>query len=107
MRLGSRRAEYLAVSGDLVAPEEALRVGLVDELAEPDGVVQRALEWCQRLLTLPSEAMLGTRREARADLVSLFDRDLEPELQQVIASWWTAETQTSLRALAQRLKHKP
>jgi 3,2-trans-enoyl-CoA isomerase len=105
--LGSRRAEYLAVSGDLVSPEEALRVGLVDELAQPNGVVQRALEWCQRLLTLPSEAMLGTRREARADLFSLFDRDLEPELQLVIASWWTAETQTSLRALAQRLKHKP
>jgi hypothetical protein len=50
--------------------------------------------------------MLGTRREARADLFSLFDRDLEPELQRVIASWWTAETQTSLRALAQRLKNK-
>ena len=84
-------------------PQEALGVGLVDELAALDRVVERAVEWCRRLLGLPPEAMTSTRREARADSVALFEADLEPELQRVIATWWSPETQGALRALAERL----
>ena len=102
--IGPRKAEQLAVSGDLIDSEQALRMGLVDELAPPEQVANRALQWCQKLIGLPEEAMLGTRREARADLVSIFQGDLEPELQNVIASWWRPETQRTLKGLAQRLK---
>ena len=104
--IGPREAERLAVSGALLGPEEALRIGLVDEIAAPGKVVPRALEWCQNLLALPQQAMLGTRHEARADLVALFQPDLEPELRQVTASWWRPETQSTLSALVERLKKK-
>lgn len=102
--IGYSKAEQLAVSGELISPQDALRIGLVDQLASPDQVAKRALEWCHKVLALPPEAMLGTRRQARADLVALFARDLEPELNDVIASWWRPETQQTLHALAQRLK---
>jgi Delta3-Delta2-enoyl-CoA isomerase len=101
--IGPRQAERLAVGGELLSPQEALRLGLVDELAPPEKVVDRALEWCGRLLALPAEAMTSTRREARADLVAIFESDLEPELQRVIESWWSPSTQGTLRALAARL----
>jgi 3,2-trans-enoyl-CoA isomerase len=104
--VGTREAEHMAVQGLLMSPLDALKVGLVDEVVPGVQVVNRALEWCQRLLALPPEAMIGTRREARSDLVALFQRDLEPELQEVIASWWRPETQQVLRALAQRLGKK-
>jgi Delta3-Delta2-enoyl-CoA isomerase len=64
------------------------------------------VEWCQHLLALPPEAMASTRRLARADLVAIFEVDLEPELQRVVETWWSAETQGSLRALAERLGKK-
>jgi 3,2-trans-enoyl-CoA isomerase len=102
--IGSRKAEQFAVSGDLIFSEEALRIGLVDELAPAEQVANRAVQWCEKLMGLPQEAMLGTRREARADLAAIFQRDLEPELREVIASWWRPETQSTLQALAQRLK---
>jgi Delta3-Delta2-enoyl-CoA isomerase len=101
--IGPRHAEYMAVTGALISPQGALRIGLVDELAPAAEVAAHALEWCQRLLALPPEAMSGTRRQARADLCSLFERDLEPELQEVIASWWRPETQKVLQALSKRL----
>ena len=104
--IGPREAERLAVSGALIAPEEALRIGLVDEITAPGQVIPRALEWCQDLLALPQQAMLGTRAEARSDLVALFRRDLQPEQQDVIASWWRPETQSTLRALVERLQKK-
>jgi enoyl-CoA hydratase/carnithine racemase len=105
--LGPRHAEQLAVSGVLLTSREALAVGLVDEVVPLDDVVIRARQWCERLLALPPEAMAGTRRLARADLVSVFEADLEPELQRVVAAWWSAETQATLRKLVERLGKKP
>ncbi len=104
--VGPRSAEHLAVSGALISPQEALEVGLVDELAPPEQVVDRALQKCQRLLALPAEAMLATRRQARADLVALFDTGLEQELKTVIEGWWHPTTQNTLRALVERLGKK-
>jgi enoyl-CoA hydratase/carnithine racemase len=100
--IGSREAEHMAVGGELITVEKALRIGLVDDIAPPEQVVNRALEWCGRLLALPPEAMLGTRRDARADLCALFG-SLDPELEEVVEGWWRPETQNTLRALASRL----
>jgi enoyl-CoA hydratase/carnithine racemase len=66
--IGPRQAEQLAVGGGLLSPQKALGVGLVDEVVAPDRVMNRAVEWCQRLLALPAEAMTATRRQARAGL---------------------------------------
>ena len=104
--LGLRLAEQLAVSGRLLTSREALAVGLVDEVVAPDDVVGRAVSWCESLLALPPEAMAGTRRLSRADLVAVFEADLESELASVVAAWWSSETQATLRTLAQRLGKK-
>lgn len=105
--VGPRQAEDLGARGLLLSPEEALNAGLVDELAPPDQVIERALLWSKSLLSLPPNAMTTTRREARADLVAYFDRDLEPEMQRITASWWHHETQSTLQALTAKLGKKP
>ncbi|HWZ81182.1 MAG TPA: enoyl-CoA hydratase/isomerase family protein [Terriglobales bacterium] len=104
--LGIRLAERLAVSGELITSREALTVGLVDELVPLEQVMERAMAWCERLLALPPQAMAGTRRLARADLVAVFEADLELELESVVAAWWSAETQATLRALVEWLGKK-
>src|SRR5262249_1150853 len=104
--LGPRQAERLAVSGKLLAAEEALAVGLVDEVVAPDGVVPRAVELCAGLLALPPLAMSSTREQARADLVALFSDRGDPELGGVLESWFSAETQTTLRGLVAKLAQK-
>ncbi len=104
--IGPREAEHMAVAGTLVTVQEARRIGLVDDVADPEQVVNRALEWCERLLALPPEAMLGTRRDARADLCALFDQETEAELREITTMWWRAETQSTLRALAEKLGKK-
>jgi enoyl-CoA hydratase/carnithine racemase len=103
--VGPRRAELLGVTGELVSSQDAVRLGLVDEVASPERVVDRAREWCERLLALPQEAMTLTRRAARADLVGFFE-NVEPELQRVIEGWWSPSTQSTLRAVADRLKKR-
>jgi len=104
-QVGPRQAERLAVTGALISSQEALNVGLVDEVVAADRVASRALEWCQGLLALPAEAMAVTRWNARADLVGLFD-NLEAELEAVTEAWWKPQTQHALRALVERLGKK-
>lgn len=100
--VGAHRAERLLVSGEMVDAEQALALGLVDELAEIDAVPARALAWLQRLLQLPRKPVLATRAIARADVVAA----LQPEaigLERFVDAWSDPDTQAGLRALVARL----
>lgn len=104
--VGAYRAERLLVAGAMVDPETALAVGFVDELAEPDQVVARALEWLDDLLKLPPRAMRETRRLARADLAAVFADPESLDTEGFLDDWFAAETQAVLKALVARLKSK-
>ena len=104
--IGGHQAERLAVGGLLISPDEAARIGLVDEVVPLEKVVSRALEWSRSLLGLPVDAMAATRRRARADLFELFAAPFDLELDQVTATWWSPEAQTTLRVLVDRLARK-
>lgn len=104
--LGPYRGERLIVSGAMLTAHEAHEAGLVDELAPPEVVVERSVEWCDALLSLPRGAMYGTRRIARADLAALFDDVNRRSLETFADAWFSEETQATLRALVERLEKK-
>lgn len=104
--VGHRTAERLAVTSAMMPPEEALRVGLVDELAAADEVVERALGWCGSLLDLPRGPMLTTRARAREDLMAAVRRGGESEIEGLVDDWFSDETQAALRAMVARIKAK-
>jgi len=105
-QVGTRRAERLLVSGAMIEAADALRLGVVDELAAPDQVVDKAVHWLQNLLALPRGAMLGTRQLARADLIAAVEDPARLDLGRFIDAWFGNETQGVLRAMVQRLKEK-
>jgi Delta3-Delta2-enoyl-CoA isomerase len=104
--VGARRAEQLAVDGLLVSPSDAAIFGLVDEVVPAEQVVDRAIKWCQDLLALPQTAMNLTRKQARADLVKEFERDIDHKLAEVVSWWWNQETQVALRRIVEQLAIK-
>jgi enoyl-CoA hydratase/carnithine racemase len=100
--VGAHRAERLLVSGELVESEQALALGLVDELTGIDEVPARALAWLEQLLQLPRKPVLATRAIARADIVEA----LQPEnigLDHFVDAWNDPDTQAGLRALVAKL----
>ena len=104
--VGTRQAARLAVGGLLLDPSEALRVGLVDEVAPLDEVVPRALAWAADLLTRPPQAMLSTRKLARQPLVAAFEALGDKALDEIMGAWSTPEAQTTLGAIVARLKKR-
>lgn len=104
---GPRLAEQILVPGALLSPEQALEIGLVDELAEdPEAVVASALAWCENLLHLPRNAMSMTRRIMREDLCSLFDETNQAAADEFTQLWFSDDTQATLQSLVDRLKKK-
>lgn len=104
--VGPRVAERMCVEATLVDAAEAARLGMVDETAEPEHVVARAIEWCRKLTSLPNRAMSATRATARHDLVELLDATDALIPSGLTQAWNNEETQTTLRALVARLSAK-
>jgi 3,2-trans-enoyl-CoA isomerase len=112
--VGPRQAERMSVSGALVSPAEAARIGLVDEVVPADQVVERAAAIAAELAALPRAAMAATRRLARADLAAMYDdvssqdaaAGRAAEIEMVLDSWFSVEAQTTMRSLVERLARK-
>ena len=101
--VGPYRAERLLVPGALVDAEQALAIGLVDELVIVEEVGARAHAWLTDLLQLPEAAMRATRRIARADMVAALEGFTEDSLSGFLAEWHSPATQAALQALVARL----
>lgn len=99
--VGQRTAARLAMRGDMPQMEEALALGLVDELACADELLPRAREFAAELAALPPVAMNQTRRVARAALVEAMRTASDVEV--ATAYWFSDETQVQMRALVARL----
>lgn len=104
--VGAYRAERLMVAATMLDSEEALRIGFVDELAEPDEVAPRAFAWLRALLALPPQAMTKTRAIARADVVSAFDAECGSDVDAFVRGWFGDESRATLKAVLAKLKSK-
>ena len=94
--LTPQAARRLALQADLVGPQRALELGLVDELAEPDQVLDRALEVANELAALPRDAYTRVKRQVRARTLAELERIDEDPL---LDGWLTDETSGASRAV--------
>ncbi|HXU60642.1 MAG TPA: enoyl-CoA hydratase/isomerase family protein [Polyangia bacterium] len=101
--VGARTAERLAVSGALIGPAEALRCGLVDELAPLAEVVPRAVAWLEGVLGQAPAAVADNRRRARQPLFDAFATVDGALVEKMLEAWFSPETQAATRALVARL----
>lgn len=100
--VGSAKAASLLPRGAMLDPDAALASGLVDELAEPEQVVARALELAVELTRLPPQAYARTRSLVRTDLLRLFDEPDEDVSAVFGAEWVGAEARERMAAMLKR-----
>ncbi len=74
--LGVNRARYFLLTGQILTAQEALALGVVNEVVAPDRLMERAREHARKLAALP----LLTRRYARVVLTQRLRRLLDEGL---------------------------
>jgi 3,2-trans-enoyl-CoA isomerase len=105
--VGPHPAEKILVPGTMLSADQALDIGLVDELEEtPESTVARAIAWCEHMLNLPRNAMLLTRQMSREDLCGFFTEADPYRVGTFVDMWFSDSTQTTLQALVDRLQRK-
>lgn len=75
--VGFSKAVEMILTAKLIGAEEALEMGLVNQVVEPDMVVETARDLAESIASLPPKAV----KSAKAALYRTVDRDIETSLQ--------------------------
>ncbi len=98
----AREIQALLYSGSTYPADEALPRGFIDETAEPDLLLARAVEVAQRFAAIPRETFLATKRQLRGPTLARM-RDVEREQHDaIVAAWSAAETHAHIRRYLDR-----
>jgi len=88
-------------------PEEALARGMVDELVEPDKLLDRACEMAGELAAIPAAAFAATKLAVRQPMIEAARRQTALTEAAVMEHWCSAETLRQVAAFADRaIKHR-
>ncbi|MBV8048839.1 MAG: enoyl-CoA hydratase/isomerase family protein [Paludibacterium sp.] len=104
--VGVRQAEQMLVFGRILTPQQALNIGLVDELAEPEALLDLAVQRLEALLALPAHSMRSTRAISRQDLSNVFTEVDALPVEDFVQAFLDAQTQTALRRVADEIVRK-
>ena len=100
--LGHARGFEWMTSGRRLDAEEALAWGLVSEVVEGEGVVQRAQERASELAALPTKAIAMTKRLFERAASSRLDDQLELEAQLQLAATRTEDFAEGVAAFLEK-----
>jgi len=100
--LPDRTVQRLVYSGRPLSPDEALEIGLVEEVAEPDEVLDRAVLAAGRMGSLDGDAFALTKRHIRATTLERMratSSDIDPE---VLEIWSRPKTMEGIRTFLEQ-----
>lgn len=104
--LDPARFQEAVYTGRSYSAEEARTLGLVDELVEPEALIERALESARSLAALPARSFQVTKRMVRRPLTQLLD-DHESEVgDEMLATWCDDEVLATIAAYVEKTLKK-
>lgn len=98
--LAAPAARALALRAHLVEPEEALRLGLVDELVGPGEVLERACDVAQEMAAFGGDSYARTKRDLRGEKLRAIEEAVDAG--DPLLEAWLGEDSPEAAALALR-----
>jgi enoyl-CoA hydratase len=96
--------QSVVYTGKTVDADEAVRLGFVDELVEPDDLERKALETARRLASIPRATFRLTKshlRSVASERISRMDAVVDPEVRRL---WRDPASHAAIRAYLDTLK---
>ena len=104
--VGNRNAEDLLLKAKLISPDEALRVGLVDELCDPETLLATTLERIALASNLYSPQQTKTKQILREQTLNIVQQNFDKDAQLILDSWFSESGQKRLENLYKKLSGK-
>ncbi|HWB65249.1 MAG TPA: enoyl-CoA hydratase-related protein [Mycobacteriales bacterium] len=96
--IGPAKAKDLCFTGRFVRADEALRIGLVDEVVPSDEVYETALRWARQFAHGPAYALRAAKEAIDLGLEADLDTGLAIERQQFTALFATEDQTTGMES---------
>lgn len=104
--LGSARAQRAMLMGNRVPAEQAVAEGFVDELVEPEALMERALAIASDLAACPPDSYARTKSDLRRPVTDAWDRLRPTHDRQTLDAWDSEPVRSSMREFVERTLNK-
>ena len=104
--IGEALAYRSLLEGKLFNPQQALSVGLVDEIVPFDRIQNAALRKVKAVTQFERNAWSTTKMNFRKNLVDGLQRDQEIVINQVLQQWWKPSTRSVMKTIIENLTKK-
>ncbi|WP_442589866.1 enoyl-CoA hydratase/isomerase family protein [Pedobacter sp. AW31-3R] len=104
--IGQAAASRSLLEGKLFTPDEALAVGLVDELVNPESIMTAAERRIRKYMTMEPNTWQQSKLNIRKKLIEATAANQEETLEIVLAQWWSPSTRQILKMLIDNLQKK-
>ena len=104
--LGQHKAYQYLIEGKLLTVNEALEVGLIDEICPPESVISRAEKKIRAYMQMDPVTWGESKLNLRKGLLDKLNNDQTSTLNKMLAQWWAPATRKGLQMMIQNLKAK-
>lgn len=104
--IGTAQASRNLLEGKLFTPEEALQVGLVDELVNPESILTAAERRIRKYMGMERNTWEQSKLNIRKDLIAATRTNQDEALALMLKQWWAPTTRNILKTIIDNLQKK-
>lgn len=104
--IGKANATTSLLEGKLFSPEEALQIGLVDELVNADSILTAAERRVRKYMAFESNTWQQSKLNIRKELIAATTADHSEVLSLMLEQWWSPNTRNILETIINNLQKK-
>lgn len=102
--LGNARAYQFLLEGKLMQADEALQIGLINEVVQPEEILPAAERQMKKYIQLNSTIWQQSKINLRRELLSKINVNQTETLEAMLKQWWSPSTRSILNTVIQNLK---
>ena len=104
--IGQANATRSLLEGKLFTPEEALTVGLIDEIVNPASILTAAERKIRRYMAMERNTWEQSKLNIRKSLIAATSADQSDALAIMLKQWWSPATRSILKTIIDNLQKK-
>lgn len=104
--LGKADSTRSLLEGKLFNPEEALAIGLIDELVKPESILTAAERRARKYMAYERNTWSQSKLNIRRELIESTSADQSADLEIMLKQWWSPSTRAILKTIIDSLQKK-
>lgn len=102
--IGRQKATKYLLEGKLMRPNEALNIGLIDEVVKPEAVINTAVKQMQKYIQFNKVVWQESKSNIRRNLVFAVQPHQPDIIKKILEEWWAPYNRSILQTIIKNFK---